>query len=118
MSSFTLLVAIAPPMGQSESYSLNLSSIFVLPFGKVSSLQHLRFRLHDAFYGRRKIIKISTITIGFQHFVLEPLIKIRAITIGFQHFVLEPLIIKIRAITIGFLHFVLEPLIIKAASSI
>jgi len=37
-------------------------------------------------------LKISTKTIGFQHFVLEPLIiKISTITIGFQHFVLEPL---------------------------
>ena len=58
MSSFALLVAIAPPMGQSESYSLNLSSIFVLPSGKVSKFQLLRFGLHDAFYGGIIIIII------------------------------------------------------------
>jgi hypothetical protein len=89
------LVAVAPPMGQSGSYFDNLSSIFVLPSGKVSRLQHLQFGLHDAFYGRIIIIiiiKILTITIGFQHFVLEHLIKILTITIGFQHFVLEHLI--------------------------
>jgi hypothetical protein len=78
MSSYAQLIAVAPPIGQSGSYSLNLSSIFVLPSDKVSELQHLRFGLHDAFYGRRIIIiiiKISTNTIGFQHFVLEHLIK-------------------------------------------
>jgi len=32
MTSFALLVAIRPPMGQSGSYSLNLPSIFVLPY--------------------------------------------------------------------------------------
>ena len=63
MSSFALLVAIAPPMGQLGSYSLNLSSIFVLPSGKVSKLQLLRFGLHDEFYGRRKIIIIIIIII-------------------------------------------------------
>ncbi len=36
------------------------------------------------------IIKILTNTIGFQHYVLEPL-KILTNTIGFQHYVLEPL---------------------------
>ena len=93
MSNLVNVVIIAPPMGQSGSYFDNLSSIFVLPCGKVSRFQLLQFGLHDAFYGRRKIIiKIRTITIGFQHFVLEPLIKISTITIGFQHFMLEPLI--------------------------
>ena len=67
-------------MGQSGSYFDRFSPNWGLPFGQVSRFQLLQFGLHDAFYGRIIIIiiiiiKISTITIGFQHFVLEPLIR-------------------------------------------
>lgn len=55
------------------------------------------------------LIKIIRIKIRFQYYVLE-LLKFRTITIVFQHSVLEPLI-KILTITIGLQHYVLEPLI-------
>lgn len=73
MSSFMVLIAVEPPIGQNGSYLVGLSPNWDLPSGQVSSLWVLRFGLHDQFYAGRITIKILTITLGFQRFVLEHL---------------------------------------------
>ncbi len=68
--------AVAPPMSRLGWDFDRFSPNWALRSDRVSSLEVLRFGLHDSFYGGIIIIiKILTDTIGFQHFVLEPLIK-------------------------------------------
>ncbi len=118
MSKYTLLIAIAPPMGRKErAFGLLVPATTTTNWPGFNSLALTVWAARSVlgWNNNNNNKKILTITIGILHFVQEPLIikKILTITIGILHFVQEPLIKKILTITIGILHFVQEPLIKK-----